>query len=118
MGPLCSRWVGQCLPSQPRAHTRAPCSPHGQPAQGLVVKQLPGPAHSFRGRQSHCLFLYGISQQPGGAGLRALLAPRDTAQALLSTLLLLSSQAGLAQMSQSMEMVLSPRLQFSSLAER
>ena len=42
---------------------------------------------------------------------------RDTAQALLSVMLLVSSQVELADMSQSKEIILSPWPQFSSLAE-
>lgn len=74
-GP-CVLWVGGCLP-QP-AHPGATGLLTGSQQKHWCVKQLPGPAHLFRGRKSHCFFLIGMSQQPDWVWLRALLAPRDT----------------------------------------
>lgn len=95
-------------PSQPSAHTQDSVVSSQAASRGDGVSNsclvLLTPSEAGKATASS----YGVSQQPDGVWLRALLAPRDTAPAHLSTLLLLSSQAELAQMSLSKEMVLSP----------
>lgn len=132
MALVCSRWVGGCLPQPAQCPHTLGClsvsrtyrvSSQAASRGGAISNSClvpPTPSTQLSGKVIGSSSSKMSWQPKAGEGCLAESSAgtrRDTAQALLSITLPVSSQVELAEMSQSKEIILSPWPQFRPLAE-